>query len=275
MQDSTVDDSKESAPIFLKLGGSLLTDKRDAFSLRKGTLARVAHEISSAYRTKPDLSLLVGHGSGSFGHVVAAKYGTRAGVREPDEWYGFAAVSQAAARLNAHVRDAFLEAGLPAVSLQPSASAQCLDGELIWLATKQLQWALEKRLVPIIYGDVGFDVLRGGTILSTEQLLGFLVGSLSPNWLILAGDTAGVLDPNGEPFRQITRHNFAVIAPALGGSSGTDVTGGMGAKVRSMLDVVEQYPALRIRIVDGRQPGLLERLLLDPAIDAGTEICAD
>ena len=34
--------------------------------------------------------LVIGHGSGSFGHYMASKYGTRKGVDGPDQWAGFA-----------------------------------------------------------------------------------------------------------------------------------------------------------------------------------------
>ena len=34
--------------------------------------------------------LIIGHGSGSFGHYMASKYGTRRGVNGPEQWMGFA-----------------------------------------------------------------------------------------------------------------------------------------------------------------------------------------
>jgi isopentenyl phosphate kinase len=48
--------------------------------------------------------------------------------------------------------------------------------------------------VPLLYGDVAFDRVRGGTIVSTEQVLAFVARQLPPQWLLLAGDTEGVLD---------------------------------------------------------------------------------
>ena len=56
---------------FVKLGGSLITDKRVENSFRAEAAARVAAEIQSALAQNPDLRLLIGHGSGSFGHVAA------------------------------------------------------------------------------------------------------------------------------------------------------------------------------------------------------------
>ena len=257
---------------FLKLGGSLLTDKKAAETVRPDVLARIASEIAAARAVQPELQLLIGHGSGSFGHVAAARYGTPAGVQGAAAWAGFADVSGAAARLNRIVGDALLAAGVPALSLQPSASAICEDGELVELATAPVEAALVGGLVPLLYGDVAFDRVRGGTIVSTEQVLAFLARRLPPQWLLLAGDTEGVLDQDGAVIPHIHRGNFQAIAPLLGGSRGTDVTGGMAGKVRAMVALAAALPGVRIRIISGLVPGRLHSALHDAAQVTGTEI---
>jgi len=88
--------------LFLKLGGSLITDKATPRALRAETLARLMDEIASA-RANHDVRLVLGHGSGSFGHVEGKRYGTRDGVRSEEGWRGFAEVQAAAALLNRHV----------------------------------------------------------------------------------------------------------------------------------------------------------------------------
>lgn len=260
--------------IFLKLGGSLITDKTAVESLHGERLQRLAREIADVRRRRPDLRLVIGHGSGSFGHAAAATYGTRDGARSAEQWLGFCRVSEAAARLNRIVCEALLNAGVPAVSLQPSASARCRDGVLENLATKPVEAALDAGIVPLLYGDVAFDGVRGGTIISTEQVLGFLTQRLRPRWLLLAGDTAGVYDGDGSVIGQITRDNFSEIKGALGGSAGTDVTGGMANKVQAMLHLAEDSPGLSVRIFSGTEPGNLRDVLLDPDRAGGTLISA-
>lgn len=66
--------------VFLKLGGSLITDKTRPRTVRLDTLKRLCAEIASARKHDPNLQLLLGHGSGSFGHVAAKKYKTREGL---------------------------------------------------------------------------------------------------------------------------------------------------------------------------------------------------
>ena len=162
--------SGKSELVFVKLGGSLITDKTRPFALRRKNLARLASEIRHALDRRPELQLVIGHGSGSFGHWAAKPYGTRGGVQTESQWRGFAQVSAAANRLNQIVTEVFLDADVPVLSIQPSATALCHDGKLEQLITAPLLRALQQGLVPLLYGDVSWDDVRGGTIVSTEEL---------------------------------------------------------------------------------------------------------
>lgn len=52
--------------------------------------------------------------------------------------------------------------------------------------------ALANGILPVVYGDVVFDEVRGGTILSTEDLFQHLAHQLHPERVLLAGLEAGV-----------------------------------------------------------------------------------
>ena len=256
--------------IFLKLGGSLITDKTKVESVRGDVLARVAAEIAQAQQENPRQRLVLGHGSGSFGHVAAARRGTRQGVSDAEDWRGFVEVSDAAARLNRLVVAALLAAGVSAVSLQPSASVMCVDGRIQTIAAEQVQAALVAGLVPVVYGDVAFDTVRGGTIVSTEEVMMALAEEIRPSWLLLAGETEGVFDLSGQVIPAISHKNYTEIETALGGSRGTDVTGGMASKVQGMLALVAEFPQMSIRIFSGLEPNNLAQTLLNPAQAGGT-----
>lgn len=258
--------------IFLKLGGSLITDKTQIETVRSDVLKQVAQEIKHALAQNPNTHLLLGHGSGSFGHVVAAKFGTRQGVSGPQAWRGFTKVSVTAARLNKIVVEALQTEGIPALTLQPSASVVCEGGKIRQIAAEPVQMALSAGLVPVIHGDVAFDKTQGGTIVSTEEVMMALANSIQPRWLLLAGETTGVYDAQKEVIPVISQQNFEQIKGALGGSRGTDVTGGMLTKVQNMLALVKQTPELKIRIFSGLEPSNLEQLLADPTIALGTLI---
>ena len=257
--------------IFLKLGGSLITDKTGVEAFRPKIMAAIGAEIRQALNEKP-IKLLLGHGSGSFGHVHAAKYGTRGGVNSAEQWMGFAQVSAAASRINALVRDGLLSAEIPVISLTSHSSAFCNDGLIVDHNLTNIQHAFNAKLIPLIMGDVAFDTVRGGTIISTEEIMSHLAITLQPQWLLLAGETEGVLDLDGNVIPIITRNNLAQYRTALGGSHGTDVTGGMLAKVLSMLELVAQHPQMRIRIFTGKQAGNIHQALIAPDKALGTVI---
>jgi isopentenyl phosphate kinase len=259
--------------IFLKLGGSLLTDKTATEVVRDDVVQRLAAEIAAALQASEGTRLVIGHGSGSFGHVAAARHGTRSGVGTPAQWHGFADVADAAARLNRRVVGALLAEGVPALALPPSALALAEGGQMRRWFGLALSRACDAGLVPVVYGDVAFDTALGGTIVSTEEVLSFLATTLRPTRLLLAGEVPGVLDDSGAVVARITPQNFAAVARALGGSRGTDVTGGMATKVRQMLALVQGTPALTVRIFSGLEPDLLRSALRDET-DAGTVIAA-
>ncbi len=249
---------------FLKLGGSLITDKTRPHTPRPEVIARLAEEVAAACRRAPALRLVLGHGSGSFGHVPARRYATRQGVHSREGWLGFVEVWREAAALDRLVVDALAEAGLPAIPFQPSASVTAHDGKVLAWDVTPLHRALEAGLLPVVYGDVIFDLERGGTILSTEDLFDFLARQLRPQRVLLAGLEQGVWADFPQCTRlvsEITPENWQQVAPFLGGSAATDVTGGMFSKVQQSLALARTIPGLEARIFSGVMPGMVERAL--------------
>jgi len=255
---------------FLKLGGSLITDKSATETALTDVINRLAAEVRTALDANPALRLVLGHGSGSFGHTAAATYGTRRGVSTPEEWRGFAEVSVVAARLNTIVLEAFHATGVPVFRVQPSASAVCRGGQIIRMELAPVEQALQHGLVPLVYGDVAVDEVQGGTIVSTEDVFDALARALSPARILLAGQYEGVLDAQGNLVPRITPATLSEYHDALGGSAQTDVTGGMAAKVESMLALCQTVPGLKVVIFDGRQPGVIARALSGEGIPHST-----
>ena len=261
--------------LFVKLGGSVITEKAREETPRPGVIARLGTEVASSLAARPDLRLVLGHGSGSFGHMPARRYGTRLGVQGREGWLGFAEVAAVAARLNRLVTGTFLAAGVPVWSLQPSASALCRAGDLVSLDTGPVMGALSRGLVPLLYGDVALDDAWGGTIISTEQIFAYLARHLRPTRLVLVGVVDGVFegdplrDPEARPVPLISQDNWDAVRTSLGGSFATDVTGGMLAKVEEMVTLVQDLPGLSVHLISGERTGALASLLLDPEGAAG------
>lgn len=250
---------------FLKLGGSLITDKIRPHTPRLDVLARLAGEIAAAMECDSSLKLVLGHGSGSFGHFAAVKHGTREGVHSPKEWRGFFEVWRAAAALNRLVMEALVQARLPAIAFPPSLMVIARNRHVKTWQIDLLRRALDAGQLPVIHGDVVLDKARGGTILSTEELFAHLALHIQPNCILLAGLEPGVWSDYPTCTRlaqEITEENLALSAPSVAGSAAVDVTGGMASKVQLSLDMIHELPDLKVRIFSGEEPGAVERALL-------------
>lgn len=271
--------------IFLKLGGSLITDKTRPYTPRLDILFDLAQQILAAKQSRPGLALVLGHGSGSFGHVAAREYKTRDGLpqsvsifdknrQEGEYWLGFSEVWFQASALNRFVMEALRRAGVPALALSPVSAVIAREGKVSRWDLTPLKLALSAGLVPVVYGDVVFDEARGGTILSTEDLFEHLARELRPGQILLAGLESAVwadFPERRNRVEKITPASFNEVRAGVGQSHSADVTGGMESKVRQMLDLVTEMPGLTAQIFSGEEPGNIKKTLAGEHL--GTLIC--
>ena len=219
--------------------------------------------------------MLLAHGSGSFGHVVARGTAIDPSLLEdlareqPDDelWTAAARTQDAAARLHRLVMAELLEAEVPAYSIVPSSFMVGEGGgsaRLCVATTRPLRMALERRLVPVTLGDVIMDSAHGARIASTEEILLALCSSLKAEGVSVSrclwlGETAGVLDGEGGVVPRIGRETIEEARSWATRSAGVDVTGGM----RLRLDVAWSLAVEGVDswIGDGRGEGALERAL--------------
>lgn len=263
--------------VLLKLGGSVITDKRSAEAADLLIIRRLAHEIRAARDEDAGLRLVVGHGSGSFGHLYARRYGVHTGLAPNADWMGFAQTGAAALRLNRIVVDELLAAGVPALSLQPLPTIESANGRLAAWHDGAVGQALARGLVPVVHGDVAFDTVQGSAIISTEQLLGHLArGPLATQGcrMVLVGiDAVYTADPHRDPQAQpiplIDERNIDAVLHGASSSHGVDVTGGMRDKVTELWGLVQAVPSLTVQLI-GSEAGLLRRALLGSAAGVGT-----
>jgi len=240
--------------IFLKLGGSLITNKDIRNTARKQTIKRLGLEIKKYLLDNPNKQLLIGHGSGSFGHMAASYTKTRRGVCSYDEWVGYQKVWWAARQLNQIVCEILIEVGLPVVTHSASSAVVTENRKIVDWQTYPIRQTLNNGLIPVIYGDVIIDRQIGGTILSTEELFSALIKSLQPKRILLAGKDAGVFrdfPSNNEMIQTITPKSFETEGQSVRASMHQDVTGGMASKVSEMVKIVKNHAGLQIQIFSG------------------------
>ncbi len=264
--------------VMVKLGGSLLTDKRRPRQARAGVIERLAREIASVEAVdRPPL--VVGHGSGSFGHVEAARCGLAGGhganLPTPSV-AGVSAVQGAAALLHRLVIDAMAHAGLDPYSQAPSSLMVLDGGRTRRLFAEPLARALDVGLLPVIYGDVVVDRSRGAAIASTESVLRALIPRLrlhgySVGRVLWMGATAGIHDAEGTTVPTVDETTFPAVRKLIGATAGTDVTGGMMLRLETAWALART--GVESWILDGTSPGLLAAALRGESV-SGTHFLA-
>ncbi|MEM2920788.1 MAG: isopentenyl phosphate kinase [Candidatus Bathyarchaeia archaeon] len=255
----------EVAPVFVKLGGSVITDKTKPFTERVDAIARLAGEIRRAH-SRTGLRLLIGHGGGSYPHTPARLYRTDLGLTDENSRVGIVLVQDAAARLNRIVVSYLLKEGINAISVQPSCNAVSKNGRIRTWDLRSVRLMLGLNLIPVVYGDVSMDLSKGCAILSTEELFRYLARRLRPSRVIVGSDVNGVYDRDpkttnaARKIAVITPKNVKSILQSLESNKSVDVTGGMMSKVLTLLELA-RTSKVECEILDISKPGHLEAAL--------------
>lgn len=257
--------------VLLKLGGSLITDKAKPFTPRLDAITRLAEEIHYA-RENSNVKLVVGHGGGSFPHTPARDYEIHRGIIGPASYRGMAEVQDTAARLNRIVVRALIDAGENAISVNPFSCCMAESGIIKYMYIEPLKRLLNYDMIPVPYGDVGFDLKSGCSILSTEEILNYIAkifvktAKFRPKKILMCGVVDGVFtgdpekDPDAKIVPEITTRNIKQVVCHLAGSSGIDVTGGMVLKVKKLLQIAKL--GVESEIINAAKPDVLKRALL-------------
>lgn len=249
--------------ILIKLGGSVITDKKKAYFAREENIVRLAKEIKLALlQTKA--RIIIGHGAGSFAHIPAHKYKTKEGLINKNSLFGMSVTEEAAKMLNQIVVKKFISEKIPVYSFSPGTFL-ISDGKNYGKSyIDPIKKALEIGVVPVVYGDVVLDKKIGFTIFSTEKILSILADEsihLYKIRIIYVTDVDGVLDEKGNVISQITKENFGKLKWSITGAKGVDVTGGMLHKVEEALILSEKI-GVKTQIISGLKSGRLKNAIL-------------
>lgn len=261
---------------FIKLGGSLITDKTRPGVARHASISRLAEELASAAKRRSGPRLIVGHGSGSYGHAAANDGGLTPGADARKRLDAISGTQHRAAELHRLVVAALIKAGARPFSFAPSSFLCAADGRVGRPFAEPIFDALELGLLPVVYGDVVLDRKRGAVIVSTEELFLLLVKEAARRrtpvaravWL---GETDGVRDETGETIARLSAASALRTAGRVTGASGVDVTGGMALRLRTAGALAGA--GIASSIVDGRKAGALAAAMAGRAV-GGTRVDA-
>ncbi len=241
--------------VILKIGGSIITDKRADKTFRKDVMNRISREVIRCWPTP----LVVVHGAGSFGHPIARQYRLDEGFKEQRQLEGFVKTIQSVKTLNQLVAESFIETGVGAVGI-PASMLFIARKNVIETAHLNLLFSsLDLGIIPVTCGDAIFDRETKFTILSGDDVAVYLSKALKASRLVFATDVDGVYEYDrvtGER-RLLTSLDYRKHVTLLYKDvEGEDVTGGMFNKVETAFEAVKA--GVKVLIINGLVEGRIE-----------------
>jgi isopentenyl phosphate kinase len=225
--------------ILVKIGGSVITDKKVYRRFREESCRKIISSLSSL---KEDL--IVTHGAGSFGHIIAKKSGFPKRLRKEDV-HDFSTVHRDVLDLNIRVSSIMLEEGLSPISI-PTQSVYVGRSPDLSAFKKYLSLGF----TPLGMGDV---ILRAGMvkIISADDLLVALSAVFKPNLVVFMTDVDGIYDNDPKTFRD-ARLLKSIDRSIAFSKVMNDVTGGMKSKYEKILKIRKH--AGMVVVVNGNKP---------------------
>jgi isopentenyl phosphate kinase len=256
----------------LKIGGSVITDLSKPNTVASGpvTIGTLLGEAYEAY-SSGGFDLIIGHGSGSFGHVAAAQYKVNEGLAYSNSKLMALITHMTAKQLDDILIGEGIKLEIPLYPFSPANFSVADNGELGDGFCSHIAEAIEKGFIPVVYGDVVMDRSKGVSIASTEKVLDFIAREIKPKKVLYGSDTDGVFTanpkehPDAEHIKVIDSSNIEQALENTGVSkTRVDVTGGMETKLAKLYETCKHTGAEGY-IFNITKPGMLKAMLLGVA----------
>jgi isopentenyl phosphate kinase len=231
--------------IAVKIGGSVIT-RKDTYRHFLPDVCRDIVKSLSPFRNE----LIMAHGGGSFGHILAKEANLPDVLNERTKRY-FSRIHNDVLLLNSKIIDIMAEEGFNPVSI-PTA---------LFFGKKTLNVSTYRRFLESGFNPVGMGdiVLSGKTvkIISADDIMLKLSKEFNPRLVIFFTDVDGIFsdDPKKNPQARLlptidSNVNFKAVQ--------NDVTGGMKHKYE-IIKKISQH-ADRIAVINGKYPERLKDL---------------
>ncbi len=207
--------------IVVKVGGSVITDKRGFKSARLESMEYVAKVLA-----RNEYDIIVVHGAGSFGHPYVVKYG----LKEKKDLEGTIKAHISCKDLNTLFCKVMMRYGLKPYPIHPFTSFKLERGKIVF-DTEVFASAIDEGFIPITHGDMVYDRKeRVFKVLSGDDITLELAKVFGVERVGFATDVEGVYI-DGKVARVVGSRDLEKI----GESRGVDVTGGMRGKVEKII----------------------------------------
>ena len=219
--------------ILIKFGGSVITDKSRYRTFNADTVKRLCKEIKESGER-----VIVVHGAGSFGHVLAKEHNLNDGFRDRSQIPAVAQVCYDMRDLNSMIVKELNDAGLPAISVPTGSCFMMENRRLIIEDASVLASMFDKGIMPVMFGDVVMDKKLGFAICSGDQIMELMTRIFDPKRVIFVSDIDGLFDKDPKMYEDaklietVDKNTLKNVETDI---TVADVTGGVRGKMETML----------------------------------------
>jgi isopentenyl phosphate kinase len=251
----------------LKIGGSVATYKdRRGFSVRKSLLKKIAINLKKTLKSKKFHLILV-HGAGAMGHQLAKKYALQKGTGKNQWKIKGALLSQAAnKKLNVAINKILKTCKLNVFSVHPSVSIIQKNGKIVFCDIKTIKKCLQRKLIPLLYGEMVFDKKTGFSVCSGDAIVAYLAKKFEVQKIFFASDVNGIFEKDPYIYKKaklVQKINLSKFNRKIkiSQSHNKDVTGGLLGKIEKMRKI-KNSSVKTIEIFNGLKPENFSKTLL-------------
>ncbi|KJE48970.1 MULTISPECIES: isopentenyl phosphate kinase [Acidiplasma] len=226
--------------IILKLGGSIITDKKTYRKFEEDRTRKIIAEIS-----KIKDKFIIIHGGGSFGHIMAKEYNIPGRLNKRSLYY-MSLIHYDMSDLNMRVSKILSEYGMGNIPVPPST--------YIYGKKKNydiFRYYVKNNIMPVSYGDVYIKNRNYIGIYSGDDIIYDLSRIFMPEKVIFFSDVDGIFDKNPKI------HKDAKLLKTVNKdfnfeNDSIDVTGGIINKYNSMVKISKL--GIKVYLINGLYP---------------------
>ena len=247
--------------VAIKLGGGLITDKGSMKKFDQKAVEKVVETLSSV--SELGASIVLVHGAGSFGHLLAKKWGIANGLdiqKETEQWEAVRMIRSDMRELNDLIIGKMGEGGMECIGYPPSDWAKGTGAR--FTGDVSIFEGRHEQPIPITFGDVvdTDDESKFGILSGDDLMLRLSTELQVTHSIFLIGDSEGVLTgPPDESCSELITHLGPDTKIKGEHDAEIDVTGGIGLKIERSLEIAKVVD--EVWIIDGREPGRVLELL--------------
>jgi isopentenyl phosphate kinase len=241
--------------MIIKLGGSVITDKKVKYRFRPNVTDRLVKEFKPVIKKH---QMVLVHGAGSFGHILSKKYELDKGFRSPGQLAKVAEVKKDVRELDLKILNILIKNGLNPISISPSSIISNNNKSISKIDLTAFEKPMALNFIPVTYGDIVMDSSLGFSICSGDQIILHLAKKYKPDRVILVTNVDGVYTrPPGkgrkteliENINVRSKSDLELVKQIEAEMKVADVTGGIFEKLRISMEIAKS--GVKADIING------------------------